>query len=59
MTREYITTPYFSRFETLGVGMATGVIAISPSLFGVAVALGVLIVMALIVAATKTLWRNE
>jgi hypothetical protein len=59
MIREYIVTPYFSRFETIGVSMAVGVITLAPSLFGAAVALGVLIVLALIVAVTKTFWSTK
>jgi hypothetical protein len=57
--REYIAAPYFSRFETTGVSMAVGVVTLAPSLFGAALALAVLIVMALIVAATKTLWGSK
>jgi hypothetical protein len=56
MIHNYIVTPYYSRFETLGISIAVGVVALAPSLFGFALAVGVLIVMALIVAATKTFW---
>jgi hypothetical protein len=57
--RGYIVTPYYSRLETLGVSLAVGLFSRSPSVFSAAIAFGVLIVMALIVAATKTLWGNE
>jgi len=56
MIHNYIVTPYYSRFETLGISIAVGVVTLAPSLFGFALAVGVLIVMALIVAATKTFW---
>lgn len=56
MIYEYIVTPRYSGFETLGISIAVGVVTLAPSLFGFALAMGVLTVMALIVVATKTFW---
>jgi hypothetical protein len=56
MIREYITTPYCSRFEAFGISLAVAVFTRELALYNTAVAFGILVATALIVAAAKTFW---